>query len=104
MSFVKIPIRNDIFAYTMRVELDFVIYTLGFRYNRREDRWVMDISDEQNTPLLFGIILQTGIPLKLGMIGEGLPPRDFYCVHTSGENIDPDLNNFGTDITLLYGD
>lgn len=104
MSWVKIPVRSDIQAYSQRVELDSTIYILSFEYNLRMSKWIMGISDEQENPIYVGIVLFTGFPLTKDIIATGLPEKNFVCTHVSGEDIDPDDTNFGTDVVLLYGE
>jgi len=102
MSWRKIPVRSDIFAYSMRVELDQKIFILSFRYNARMDKWVMDIYDDQGNTLMHGIVLYTNFPLAYGIVSDDLPQGEFVCVHITGDDIDAGRDNFGTDVKLLY--
>lgn len=104
MPFLQIPIRSDIPAYDLQVELDGVLYTLGFTYNARANYWVMDIYDANELPILVGIRIITGWLLTDRFVMEGLPPGDFFVFDSSGKNEDPTQDDFGTVKTLVYAD
>lgn len=104
MAIFEMPVRNDIAAYSFKIELDLVIYTLSFRYNKRMSSWIMDIADEQESPILMGIPVQTNVALINRFIDEQLPPGQFLCLDETGDQRSPDRDNFGLDIKLLYLD
>jgi hypothetical protein len=104
MADIVIPLRTDILAYALKVTLDNVVYTLRFRWNSRLAKWIMDISDVSENPLLMGLVLYEGIPLIWRFVGriEGLPPGGFLVVDETGQNRDPDVETLGTDVKLIY--
>lgn len=106
MANIQIPLRTDILAYSLKVTLEDVVYTLKFRWNSRLVKWIMDIRDVAGEPLLVGRVLYEGIPMIWRFVGriEGLPPGEFFVIDETGQNRDPDLETLGTDIKLVYAE
>lgn len=102
MALIKIPTRNDLGFYSIRVVLDGVIYILNFRYNSRYDRWVMDLLDNEETPIAEGTPLQTGIVLLHGIITPELPPGYFMVLNNVDDDSDPTEEELGEAINLYY--
>lgn len=102
MALIEIPVRSDLKAYEFQIELDGLIYTLGFRYNERMGRWLMDISDVVEEEILNGIVLLTNVPLTDDYLKDGLPPGRFICDDRTGKNRDAGEDDLGNDIRLLY--
>lgn len=102
MALIEIPTRSDLKAYEFQIELDGAVYTLGFRYNERMDRWIMDISSAVGTELLNGVVLLTNIPLTDDYVIDGAPPGRFICEDRTGQNADAGRDDLGNNIRLLY--
>lgn len=104
MADIQIPLRTDILAYNLKVTLEGNVYALGFRWNLRMAKWIMDIGDSAGSPLLIGIPLFEGLPLIYRFVGRivGLPLGEFLVVDETGQNRDPDTETLGTDVKLLY--
>ena len=102
MALRKIPVRNDLPSYTMRVDLNSVIYILSFRFNQRGERWVMDILTEEEETIIQGVVLLTGIPLLTQYVDARLPEGDFIIFDRLEKNINPTRDNFGEDVELYY--
>ena len=102
MAYVEIPVRSDLPAYTNTIELELVQYTLSFNWNRRIAKWFMDIGDKDGNPLVSGIKLLSGFPLKYKFLNPGLPPGEFFILDTANQNRDPQQDDLGTRTVLLY--
>lgn len=102
MAMLQLPVRNDFPAYEFQVELEGRIYILGFRFNTRANRWFMDIKDQSQTPIIMGILVQQGVPLTRYYVREALPPGNFWAIDQTGEAKEPDRENFGVDLILIY--
>jgi hypothetical protein len=102
MALIEIPVRSDLKAYEFQIELDGGVYTLGFRYNERMDRWLMDIADGAGVEVLNGVVLLTNIPLTDDYVKEGLPPGRFICEDRTGQSKDAGIDDLGNDVRLLY--
>jgi hypothetical protein len=73
MALLTVPTSTEPF-YDQISELDGINYLLGFRYNQREDRWYLSISEESGTPIITGIKLVCNWPLTGGFHDARLPP------------------------------
>lgn len=106
MADIQISLRTDILAYSIKVTLEDIVYTLSFRWNARLEKWIMDIGDVSGEPLLVGLPLYEGIPLTRRFVGriDGLPPGMFMVVDETGQNRDPDLETLGGDVKLIYSE
>lgn len=102
MPLIEIPVRSDLKAYEFQIELDGNIFTLGFRFNERMGRWLMDIADSVGVEILNGVVLLTNVPLTDDYVKEGLPPGRFICEDRTGQNLDAGIDDLGNNIVLLY--
>lgn len=104
MALIEIPTRSDLKAHEFQIELDGVVYTLGFRYNERMGRWIMDIASATGAEVLNGIVLLTNVPLTDDYVIDGLPPGRFICEDRTGSNKDAGQEDLGNDVRLLYSE
>lgn len=102
MAFLEIPIRSDIPAYNFQINLEGIIYTLGFRYNSRLERWVMDVKDVDEVALVTGVPLLYGIPLLDRYKNPALPPGTFILIDETNAERNPTRDGLGEDYKLLY--
>jgi len=103
MATIILPVRSDFSAYQFQVDLEGAIYTLDFGFNTRSNRWYMSIYDSTGETLLVGDIpILINIPLADQYIDKRLPLGRFIAIDETGNNGNPTINNFGTDIKLLY--
>lgn len=102
MAYVEIPIRADLPAYEYTIELEQVQYTLGFNWNARIAKWFMDIMDKDGNPLVMGIKMLSGFPLKYKFVDAAVPPGEFFLLDTANQNQDPKQDDFGSRVVLLY--
>ena len=102
MALLKITTRADFPSYSQRVELDGVIYNLIIRYNERMSRWILDIQDQEETDILIGIPMLTGVPLLQQYVKNDLPPGDFILLHRDGTDINAEREDLGDAVNLFY--
>ena len=102
MAIIGIPLRNDIPSYQFRVDLDGTTYTLSIRYNTRMDRWIMDFNDENNSPLITGIILILGTSLLDRFAKAELPDGHLFLINIENENTEGNRDNFSNNVQLFY--
>jgi hypothetical protein len=102
MAVLEIPVSNDTSFYKFQIALEDAVYILEFRFNTRMDRWLMNILNESEEPILMGIPMLTGIPLINGFVVDGKPPGTFFCYDESGQSRNPDRETFGRDVKLVY--
>ena len=102
MANVQMPVRNDQPAYGFQIELEGGIYFLDFRFNTRQNRWLMDILSQTQEPILMGLPVLTGIPISAGYTDDQKPPGYFLAVDQTGQERNADRETFGVDVLLLY--
>lgn len=103
MATLVIPVRSDFAAYDFQIDLEGIVYTLDFGFNQRSERWYMSIYDQAKENLLIGDIpILINIPLHDQYIDERLPPGRFIAINETGKNEQATIDNFGSDIKLLY--
>ena len=102
MAVLKIPTRSDLPSYSQKIELDGTIYSLRIRYNERLERWVLDIKDQEETPLVMGVVMLTGVALLAQHVAEGAPPGDFVLLHKDGTNTNATRDDLGDLVNLYY--
>lgn len=105
-TYTEIPLRTDLGAYEMSVVLSGVVYILSFRYNARMGRWMMDINNAANEPLLVGLPLLVSFPMTYRFVGriDGLPGGQFMVIDETGQERIPGRDNLGEDIKLIYSE
>ena len=70
-TYYTVPTRPGIPRYTMRIPLGGTWYTLTFRWLPRLERWLLDVSDIDERPLVQGRIVVCGVDLMRG-VGTGV--------------------------------
>lgn len=83
-------------------ELDGVEFGLRLRWNDREQRWYLDLSDVDGAPILLGVKLVANWSLLRTLADDGRRPRgELVVVDTTGEG-DPRLPDLGRRVRLIY--
>jgi hypothetical protein len=86
MATVLIPTALDASYWTQKTRLDGRDYVLRFSYNEREDRYTLDLHDEQDEPLVQAIRLLTGWPLlRYHHWDERVPPGELMAISLQGD-------------------
>jgi len=99
---LQIPVRSDIPAYEFQITLEGRPYRLAFRYNKRRERWAMDIMNQQGDALLSGIPILVGMDLTSRFRVDGGPPGRFFVVDSSNQDLPPMDADFGNRVLLYY--
>lgn len=94
----KLPSSN----YEFRIDLEGSTYNLSLKYNKRENRWYLNIKDEQDNPIVMGIKMVLNTSLVERFQDDRLPPGTLFLLNQTDINVDPGLEDFGTEIILLY--
>lgn len=104
MTVIEIPTRNDILAYQYKVLLDNTYYVLRFTYNKRIERWLLDIMDTDEVVLKGGILLVSGFNLIGRYKDVTLPKGVLFTIDLKGGNTTATMDTFGINVALLYGE
>ena len=104
MTLFKIPTSSTQTWYTQSVALSGQSFVLELRYNTRMGRWILNILDSAENPLLMGIPLLILRNLTAQYTALQLPDGALFCSDESGRNLQPTLASFLTDHTFWYAD
>lgn len=105
MSNFEIPVRSDLPFYDMEVTLNGTAFFLDFYFNKRKDRWYMNIRDQDKEPILMGIPLLVNQDLLFPFFSnEALPLGIFLVLDTEGLQLNPGEFDLGDRVKLMYND
>lgn len=102
MAIIEIPTRIDIASYKFSIILEEITYFLEFKFNKRIERWAMNLFDSDNNLLLAGITLLHNVDLIGRFQNEALPPGKFIMFDTEDAEKSPTRDELGTRVKLLY--
>lgn len=102
MAVLEMPVVNNLDSYTFSVTLESVLYTFELKYNKRRDRWLADIYDQQLTPLSMGVPMLTNVDVMHQFVSNELPTGVFLVFDLSGQNNNPGQFDLGDNVLLLY--
>ena len=100
-NFLVIPARSDLPWYNIKLSLNNIIYTARFRFNKRSQRWILDIADAAGNDILNGIVLLVSRNLTGQYVISGLPPGVLFVASDTGSE-QPSRYSFASDKTLFY--
>lgn len=97
---IATPTGNPNFDVT--AVLDGETYTLYFKWNVRWSTWFLEVHDEDDENVLIaGVALRADYGLAAYFTGRA-PPGMFVAVDTSGQGLDPGLNDLGARVQVQY--
>lgn len=102
MAVFALPVTNADPNYRFQIELEGRLYFFEFRYNTRMERWLMDLEDENQDPLVVGIPVLTNLFLLAQFVDDRLPPGFIIAQDESGEGKQATRQQLGNDVKLLY--
>lgn len=101
----EIATQQGLSAWTQRVELDGVAYSLEFAWNERARAWFISLAQPDGTPLLSGIKLVSNRPLLRRFRWRvGLPPGELSAIDLSGKISYAGYTDLSNGVTLTYYD
>ena len=102
MAFIELPVASDIADQSFSVQLDGAVYQVRLRYNTRAGHWALDLADAVGTPLLSGMAIRLGVDLLAQFSDDRFPPGKLFAMNWVNAYAEPDRDNFGTDVALIY--
>lgn len=103
MAIRIIPTTPGVAFSVRRVSLDGSEYVLRLRWNSREARWYMSLSDADDVLIVGGVKLVAGWPLLRLVVDARRPPGQLVALDQAGD-ADPNLDDLGTRVVLVYID
>lgn len=96
MAVILIPVTLDAPYSSQRTRLEGRDFNLVFRYNQREERFYLDISDEENNPLQLGIKVNANWPLIFHSHWDPrMPPGQLWAFSLTEDKTPPTLHELG---------
>lgn len=102
MSILEIPVRSDVPFYDMDITLEGTAYFFEFYFNKRKDRWIMDILNQQKEPVLLGTPLLTDVEMFDRFAFDEMPPGLFVVLNLETNQLNPGRNDLGGIVKLIY--
>jgi len=96
---VEIPIQPNISSQTFDITLNGVSYNMKAIWNSRSEFWTLDIFDENQNALVYGVCLKLGARL-LNQFNLGI--GELFIIDDTGTGIDASLTNIGSSTHLYY--
>lgn len=104
MASFSLPLTQNLPWYAFNITIGEVTYVLEMRYNTRKDRWLLNILDATEQPILMGVPLLVERDLLASYQSLAIPPGYLFCSDRSGKGLQPGLGAFLTSHTLYYVD
>lgn len=101
---LTLPFRNDLPWYKFRTSFSGTNYLVHVRYNVRSNRYIMDLNDPSDNPILVGIPVLISRNLTGQYPTLSIPPGIFVAKDDSGKGTQPTQFSFGVDHTMFYID
>jgi len=96
MAVIEIPTSTDTAYRSQKCRLDGRDFVLRFSYNEREDRYYVDILDEEETPILRGLKLVSNWRLLRHYHHDPrVPPGELMATDLTGDNSPPSFGELG---------
>lgn len=84
------------------VTIDGVVYIMVFKYDGRNDRWILDIRSQDDEPLALGIKLVERIDLLEGFSDSRLPTGQLFATRTKGAPQPVTKGDLGNSVLVNY--
>jgi len=72
-------------AWYEQITLTNSLFNFYFRWNALNGYWVMNISDQNNVPILLGVKIVTNFDLTKQFVVSGMPAGDIICQNVLNE-------------------
>lgn len=102
MAILQLPTRKDLFGYEQSIEIENTTYFFVFKFNRRMDRWQIDIQDQNKVDLVSGVPLLTNVDITKQVRYLAIPKGYFLVFDTEGDAINPSQKDLGDRVQFLY--
>lgn len=99
---LELPVRSDFKAFLISLDFEGTTFEMGFDFNARLDRWVMQLRDIDGNILLAGVPILTEVDLNAQYPLEGLPPGLFVAIDETLQGRNAGTDDLGNGVKLLY--
>jgi hypothetical protein len=99
-----LPFYKDKYNYKYNIVLENVRYYLTFQYNSRMDRWIMNVSNYKQEPILSGIPILLGADLIRRFVTEEKPSGFLFFYNPVNKYVEAGRDTISDDYVLFYAD
>lgn len=104
MAILKLPVSSEFPKFKFNTELDTETFIFSFRFNERMDRWIMNISDATEIPLIMGIPVLLGVPFYEQFKNPSLPKGRLFAINPESANTEAGSEDLGKSVFIFYSD
>lgn len=101
-NIIQLPMATNLPAFSFTSTLSGVAYSFNAYFNTRANRWMLDLLDVTQTPILMGIPLLIDRDLLGQYTTLPVPPGGLFVIDESGQQTEPGLGSFMLDHALFY--
>lgn len=99
---VQIPINSNSLNYEFNSKINNTNYIFWLYYNRRADKWILNINDSRNNPIVMGIPLLIGSKMFTRFVNEDLVDIKYSFIYNKQSKYEePGEDNLGTNILFF---
>jgi hypothetical protein len=102
MALLVIPCPTGTDNYELQTVLDGATYTLALHWNYRGGFWSLSIADANDNPIVSGVALRINVDVLYTTASFAKPPGSLGIIDASGSGLDPDLDELGKRVQLVY--
>ena len=102
MAILEIPVTPENHKFSFKTTLDSVVYSFEFYWVDRANGWFMDVSSEDETPIVTGIKIVCGSSILEQYKHLDIPKGTLIARNNVSPLKDPERWDFGTDVILYY--
>lgn len=99
---IRIPVDPNQTHFEFRTTLEEVDFVFSFRWNNRMSRWIMDIKDAEESPLILGQPLNVNVDYLARFKVDGLPDGQILFVDATGSEGEAGVEDLGDSHFLGY--
>lgn len=99
---LEIPLPSAEASFRLRTTLEGREYVLGIHWNGRMERWILDLYDANDTPIVTGQPLHIDSDILMQFTKDELPPGMLMLYDTSGKHEEAGRDDLGSRAKLLY--
>lgn len=99
---LELPVSQKSPRFFFDIDLEGETYRLEFDFNDRAAKWFMNIRDTNGDALVQGLCIVLGSDILAPYHHRSIPPGGMFAYDTSGKDLDPDVNDLGERVQLIY--
>ena len=104
MAIFKLPLSSEFPKFRFTTELDNETFIFSFRLNERMNRWIMNIFDATEIPLIMGLPVLLGTVFYDQFKNPALPKGLLFAINPESANVEAGSEDLGKSVFIFYSD